>query len=415
MKLMGALGASAAGTPSGIPAAYAVGRPQPGAATGIEPFEVRVSDSDLEDLRRRLAAPRWPPDSPGDAWSYGTDRAYLEELITYWRDSYDWRAHKAALNAFDHYTTTVEGQLLHFVHERGRGPAPLALVMSHGWPGTIWEMLPSVRALSDPASDGGDAADAFDVVVPSIPGFGFSGEPAEGTDVVRTAELWVALMDKLGYQRFGAYGSDWGAAITRTLGARYPDRLVGIHTPGAPPRMQREPETEAERDYVARAEQWSVDETGYQRIQGTKPQTLAFGLTDSPVGLAAWITEKLRSWSDCGGDVESRFSKDQILTLVSIYWHTRTIGTSVRYYYANGLGSSRPRRTAQGPVRVPRGLAEFVGIPARSRPPRSFLREPADNVTHWSVFDTGGHFPAIEEPDLLVGDLRTFFRPLRSA
>ena len=415
MKLMGALGASAAGTPSGIPAAYAVGRPQPGAATGIEPFEVRVSNSDLEDLRRRLAAPRWPPDSPGDAWDYGTDRAYLEELITYWRDSYDWRAHEATLNAFDHYTTTVEGQLLHFVHQRGRGPAPLALVMSHGWPGTVWEMLPSVQALSDPASDGGDAADAFDVVVPSIPGFGFSGEPAEGTDVVRTAELWVALMDKLGYQRFGAYGSDWGAAITRALGARYPDRLVGIHTPGAPPRVQREPETDAERDYVARAENWSVDETGYQRIQGTKPQTLAFGLTDSPVGLAAWITEKLRSWSDCGGDVESRFTKDQILTLVSIYWHTRTIGTSVRYYYANGLGSSRTRRTAQGPVRVPRGLAEFVGIPARSRPPRSFLREPADNVTHWSVFDTGGHFPAIEEPDLLVGDLRTFFRPLRSA
>ena len=251
--------------------------------------------------------------------------------------------------------------------------------MCHGWPGTIWEMLPAVTALSDPAAHGGDAADAFDVVVPSIPGFGFSGAPAEGTDVVRTAELWAALMDRLGYERFGAYGSDWGAAITRVLGASYPERLVGVHTPGAPPRLEREPETDAERDYAARAERWSVEETGYQRIQGTKPQTLAFGLTDSPVGLAAWITEKLRSWSDCNGDVESRFSKDQILTLVSIYWHTRTIGTSVRYYHANGLGGARPRRRAPGPVRVPQGFAQFVGIPLRGQPPRSFVGEPAGN------------------------------------
>ena len=231
---------------------------------------------------------------------------------------------------------------------------------------------------------------------------------------MRTAELWVALMDRLGYERFGAYGSDWGAGITRVLGASYPERLVGVHTPGAPARMERDPETDAERDYAARADHWSVDETGYQRIQGTKPQTLAFGLTDSPVGLAAWLTEKLRSWSDCDGDVESRFSKDQILTLVSIYWHTRTIGTSVRYYHANGLGSARPRRTA-GPVRVPQGFAQFVGIPLRGQPPRSYIAEPPDNVTHWTVHDRGGHFPAIEEPDLLVEDLRTFFRPLRPA
>lgn len=384
------------------------------ASAGIERFEVRVSDADLEDLRRRLESPRWPPDSPGEPWSYGTDRSYLEELVAYWRDEYDWRTHEAALNAFDHYTTTIEGQRLHFVHQRGRGPAPLALVMSHGWPGTVWEMLPSVMPLSDPAAHGGDAADAFDVVVPSIPGFGFSGEPAEGTDVVRTAELWVALMEKLGYDRFGAYGSDWGAGITRVLGASYPDRVVGVLTPGAPPRLQREPETEEERDYLARANLWSVDETGYQRIQGTKPQTLAFGLSDSPVGLAAWITEKLRSWSDCDGDVENRFSKDQILTLLSIYWHTSTIGTSVRYYHANGLGSSRQRRRGAGPVRVPQGFAEFVGIPLRAHPPRSLLSEPAENITHWTVHDTGGHFPAIEEPELLVGDLRTFFRPLRS-
>ena len=423
LRLMGAAGASAtaasaAGGPFGAARARAASRAaaagQAAMPAGVEPFEVRVDDAELEDLSRRLQSPRWPPDSPGEPWSYGTDRAYLEELIGYWRDEYDWRAHEAALNAFNHYTTTIEGQLVHFVRQDGVGPAPMALVMTHGWPGTIWEMLPSVMALSDPASHGGDAADAFDVIVPSIPGFGFSGEPAEGTDVVRTAELWVALMDKLGYERFGAYGSDWGAGITRVLGANYPDRLVGVHTPGAPARIERDPETDAERDYVARAEHWSVDETGYQRIQGTKPQTLAFGLTDSPVGLAAWLTEKLRSWSDCDGDVESRFSKDQILTLVSIYWHTRTIGTSVRYYHANGLGSPRPRRAA-GPVRVPQGFAQFVGIPLRGQPPRSFVSEPPDNVTHWTVYDRGGHFPAIEEPDLLVEDLRTFFRPLRPA
>ena len=302
LKLMGAAGASTAvGGRSGVPfgsgtvraagGAGGAGAGQAPSPAGIDPFAVRVADAELEDLSRRLQSPRWPPDSPGEAWSYGTDRAYLEELIAYWRDEYDWRAHETALNAFDHYTTAIDGQLVHFVHQRGRGPAPLALVMSHGWPGTIWEMLPSVMALADPASHGGDAADAFDVVVPSIPGFGFSGEPAEGTDVVRTAELWVALMDRLGYERFGAYGSDWGAGITRVLGASYPERLVGVHTPGAPPRLQREPETDAERDYLARANLWSVDETGYQRIQGTKPQTLAFGLTDSPVGLAAWITE----------------------------------------------------------------------------------------------------------------------------
>ena len=334
-------------------------------------------------------------------------------MVTYWRDHFDWRAREAELNSFNHYTTTIEGQLLHFVHHEGSGASSLPLVMTHGWPGTIWEMLPSVKALSDPEQHGGEAVDSFDVVVPSIPGFGFSGEPAEGTDVARTAELWVALMEKLGYRRFGAYGSDWGARVTRQLGARFPDRLIGVHTPGTPRRAPRAPETDAEREYVARAELWSVEETGYQRIQGTKPQTLAYGLTDSPVGLAGWITEKLRAWSDCGGDVESRFSKDQILTLVSIYWHTRTIGTSMRYYHANGLGNSRGRR-APGPITVPQGYAEFPGTPARSRPPRSFFDERPPNVTHWSTYDSGGHFPAIEEPALLVGDLRTFFRPLRS-
>ena len=384
------------------------------AQAGVDPFEFHVSDDELADLHRRLTNIRWPGDSPGDAWSYGTDRAYLQQLVAYWKDDYDWRVHEAALNAFDHYTTTIEGQDIHFIHQKGRGPSPMPLVLTHGWPGTIWEMLPSIRALSDPAAHGGDGADAFDVVVPSIPGFGFSGEPTEGTDTGRTAQLWVALMEKLGYRRFGAYGSDWGARITRQLGARFPDRLIGVITPGTPPRAEREPETDQERAYLDSVAAWSVDETGYQRIQGTKPQTLAYGLTDSPVGLAAWIAEKLRSWSDCGGDVERRFSKDQILTLVSIYWHTRTIGTSVRYYHANGLGNPNRRRRSE-PVRVAQGFADFPGIASRERMPQSFVGEVPDNVTLWSHHDSGGHFPAIEEPELLVEDLRAFFRPLRSA
>ena len=221
-------------------------------------------------------------------------------------------------------------------------------------------------------------------------------------------------MKQLGYQRFGAYGSDWGALVTRHLGARFADHLVGIITPGTPPRAQRDPRTDEERAYVEARARWAVDETGYQRIQGTKPQTLAYGLTDSPVGLAAWITEKLRSWSDCNGDVESRFTKDQILTLVSIYWHTRTIGTSVRYYHANGSRDPSARR-AIGPSRVPQGFADFLGIASSARVPQTYIENVPDHVTLWSVHDRGGHFPAIEEPELLVQDLRTFFRPFRAA
>ncbi len=416
LKLMSAAGASAAV----LPAAGAFGTPTPLAlhASGarqsdIEPFEIHVSDEELRDLGRRLASPRWPGDSPGEPWSYGTDRAYLQELVSYWRDQYDWRAHEADLNSFNHYTTTIDGQRLHFVHHRCQGANPMPLVMTHGWPGTIWEILPSVRALTDPAATGGNAADSFDVVAPSIPGFGFSGEPVEGTDAARTAELWVALMEKLGYSKFGAYGSDWGALITGHLGERFSDRLFGLITPGTPPFEQRDPQTAEEREFFEARRLFSEEETGYQRIQGTKPQTLAYGLTDSAVGLAGWLTEKLRAWSDCQGAVESRFSKDQILTLVSIYWHTRTIGTTMRYYHANGLGSGT--FVPPGPTEAPRGYVEFPGDPWRSFPPRTLFGERPANVTHWTVHDSGGHFPAIEETELLVEELRTFFRPLRSA
>jgi len=389
---------------------------------GVESFRIAIDEAELEALARRLASPRWPPDIPGEPWAGGTDRAYLEELVTYWRDSFDWRAQEAALNRFDQFTTEIDGQQVHFVHQRGSGGGRLPLLMTHGWPGTFWEMLPAVPALTDPLAHGGVAADAFDVVVPSIPGFGFSGPPPSGTDVFRTAELWVALMERLGYERFGAYGSDWGAGVTRAMGARFPARLLGVITAGTPPRVNREPDTDEERAYITSNDRWMAEEMGYMRIQESRPQTLAYGLTDSPIGLAAWLTEKLRLWTDSGGDVEARLSKDQILTLVSIYWHTRTIGTSARFYYAHQTGSMRSAVEraevfaslgALAPIEVPQGWTEYLGMPGRMRAPRSYVRELPPNVTFWEVHDAGGHFPALEVPDLVVQDLRDFFRPLR--
>ena len=276
-----------------------------------------------------------------------------------------------------------------------------------------------LRHLSDPVAHGGAATDSFHVVVPSLPGYGFSSEPLEDFSPDKVPALWAALMDKLGYRRFGAYGSDWGAGITTQLGTQFPDRLIGTAVPGPPPRANREPRTPEERAYFESTERYTAEETAYQHIQGTKPQSLAYGLTDSPAGVAAWVVEKLRAWSDCKGDVERKFTKDQILTLVSIYWHTRTIGTAVRIYYSTGRwrtpASARPSVTPQQPGgrRVPQAYLDFYGITSRARPPKSLVDKVPENVTLWSYHETGGHFPAIEESKLLVEDLRTFFRPLR--
>ena len=391
------------------------------AQSDISPFKVHVSNKELADVRRRLASTIWPPDSTGEPWSMGTDLAYMRTLVAYWKDKYDWRTHEAALNKLDHYTTTIDGQKLHFIHQKSRHAGAMPIVVTHGYPGTIWEMLPIAPLLVDPTAHGGTAADAFHVVMPAIPGYPFSGEPMANTNTPRIVELWARLMDKLGYQRYGAYGSDWGSGITTGLGARYPDRLIGTAVPGPPPRTPREPKTDEERAYYASVDEYNVWETAYQRIQGSKPQSLAYGMTDSPAGVAAWVVEKLRAWSDCQGDVERRFSKDQILTLVSLYWHTRTIGTAMRIYYANGLARVPGQRPNVPPQfeptgkRVPQGYFDFIGIASRKRPPKSLVDKVPENVTLWSYHDKGGHFPAIEEPQLLVGDLRKFFGPLRSA
>ena len=426
LKLIGAAGAWPAVAP-----APALAQTQ----TDIQPFTIRVSDDALADLRRRLEHTRWPPDATGEPWSMGTDRAYLQELVAYWKDRYDWRAQEAALNRLDHYTTMIDGYTIHFIHQRSSNPSAVPLIMTHGYPGTFWEMLPSVPALVDPTAHGGASADSFHVIVPSLPGYGFSGEPLEDFTPGVIPDLWIKLMDKLGYRRFGTYGSDWGSQMGSGIAARVPERVIGITIPGQPPRTRVEPRTAEERAYWESMARYTAEETAYQLIQGTKPQSLAYGLTDSPAGLAAWVVEKLRAWSDCQGNPENTFTKDEILTLVSIYWHTGSIGTAVRIYYSAGMFRTPPaprtvgltlenaraaralRRRPQGAIgrRVPEGYFDFYGITSRARPPRSLVEEVPEHVALWSYHDTGGHFPAAEEPELLVEDLRAFFRPLRAA
>jgi pimeloyl-ACP methyl ester carboxylesterase len=426
LKLIGAAGAWSAWSPA-----------MPTAQSDIQGFKVRISDEELADLRRRLSEVRWPPDATGKPWSMGTDLAFMKQLVAYWKDKYDWRAQETALNSFDQYTTTIDGYRIHFIHQKSRNASALPLMLTHGYPGSIWEMLPPVAALVDPAAHGGAVADSFHVIVPALPGYPFSGEPLESFSPDKVPDLWVKLMDKLGYKRFGAYGSDWGAGITTQLGTRYPDRVVGTAVPGPPPRTIREPRTAEERAYYESMERYNAEETAYQLIQGTKPQSLAYGLTDSPTAVAAWVVEKLRAWSDCNGNPENKFTKDQIVTLASLYWFTRSLGTAVRIYYSMGrfrtppaprnigiaaVPDARAIQAAQqheqrqaGGRRVPQGYFDFIGITSRARPPKSLVDKIPDNVTLWSYHDKGGHFPAIEEPKLLVEDLRTFFRPLRSA
>jgi pimeloyl-ACP methyl ester carboxylesterase len=389
----------------------------PEAASQPEPFSPRTDPAALEDLRARLRATRWP-DAPEEAgWSLGTDVGYLRELVAYWTDEFDWTAQEAALARFPHFRVALGGQRIHFVHVRaaaGPRPAgpPLPLVLSHGWPDSFWRYSKVIPLLTDPGAHGGDPADAFDVVVPDMPGYGYSGRPAgPPLDVRAVAGLWAGLMGVLGYPRFGAAGGDIGSGVSRYLGLDYPGRVAAVHrTDVGLPVFSGDPAGLApeERAWLEAAAAWVGTERAYADLHETKPQTAAFGLTDSPAGLAAWIVEKLRAWSDCGGDVERRFTKDEILTNVTLYWLTATIGSSMRMYHANAAipAAEHARR-----VEVPSGFSVF---PADIlRPPLAWLERTA-NVVRVTEPPRGGHFAPFEEPQLYAQELREFFRPYRA-
>jgi len=377
-----------------------------------QPFTIDVPQATLDDLAERLAHTRWPDEVADAGWDYGVNRDYLRELVTYWRTEFDWRAQERALNQWHHYRAEIDGVDIHFIHERGKGPHPLPLILTHGWPSTFTEMQKIIPLLTDPASHGGDPADAFDVVVPSLPGYGFSERIAQ-RGPWKTHERWAALMAGLGYPRFGAQGGDVGAGVTTGLGRFFPDQVLGIHLSSdsaSPSPMPQDSElSPAERDYLARVEQWEQEEGAYGHQQRTRPQTLAYGLTDSPVGLAAWIVEKFRAWSDCGGNVGQRFTKDELLTNITIYWATQTISSSMRGYYEGAHAASM---TPLPPVTVPTGVAVFPSEYLVGRVPREWV-ERTYNVQHWTEMPRGGHFAALEEPELLAGDIRAFFRDLR--
>ena len=378
----------------------------------IEPFTIAVPDAVLAELQERISQVRWPAGIAIDGWDEGTDPAYLRTLLAAWAQ-FDWRARERTLARFAHFRALIDGTWIHFIHERGRGPQPLPIVLTHGWPSSFTEHLPLIPLLTDPAAHGGRAEDAFDVVVTSLPGYGFSTRPAgPGLTSSCIADLWHTLMrDGLGYARFGAHGSDIGAGVTTRLGWRHPDSLAGIHLAAVSFAEPPPPWSPAERKYRAAVARWDEAEGAYSHVQSTKPATLAMALNDSPAGLAAWIIEKFRAWSDCDGDVETHFGRDQLLTNLTIYWATQTIGSSMRLYYEHRRhGGLMPPGTR---VQVPAGFAIFANefVPA-GRPPRE-LAERTYQVTRWSELPHGGHFAALEEPETLAEEIRAFFRPLR--
>ncbi|MBV9919627.1 MAG: alpha/beta fold hydrolase [Pseudonocardia sp.] len=378
-----------------------------------EPFAPETDPAALDDLRARLRATRWP-DAPEDAgWALGTDVAYLRELVEYWADGFEWPAQQAALARLPRFHVPLDGGRTHFVHVRAAassGPV-LPLVLGHGWPDSFWRYTKVIPLLTDPGAHGADPADAFDVVVPDMPGYGYSDRPTgPPPDSIAVADRWAKLMTVLGYQQFGAAGGDIGSHVSRYLALDHPDRVVAVHrTDAGVPIFTGDPAELApeERDFLDGALAWGGTEGAYAAVHRTKPQTAAVGLTDSPAGLAAWIVEKLRSWSDCDGDVERRFTKDEILTNVTIYWLTATIGSSMRMYRAN---TAIPAAQHARRVEVPSGFALFPGD--LIQPPRAWLERVA-NVVRVTEPTRGGHFAPFEEPELYAQELRDFFRPYR--
>jgi pimeloyl-ACP methyl ester carboxylesterase len=381
----------------------------------IQPFTIDVSDAVLSDLKRRLAATRWPDEVADASWDYGSNLAYMKSVAEYWSTGYDWRRQEAALNRLPQYRAALDGFHIHFVHVRGKGPSPFPLVITHGWPGSFIEMVKILPLLTDPAAHGGKAEDAFDVIVPSLPGYGFSDKPRErGMEPGQIAALWARLMRELGYSRFGAQGGDWGSAVSLALGLEHAERIAGIHLNYLAGRfllggtLNQPQKDEVAGAYLAELRGWFDEEGGYSHVHATRPQTLGYGLNDSPIGLAAWIIEKFRTWSDCGGDPESVFTRDELLTNVMIYWVTETIHSSTRLYYET---RQRPLQLSAA-RRIATPVAVTVFPKEIAMPPRT-LAERALNITRWTMMPRGGHFAAMEEPELLAEDIREFFRPLR--
>jgi pimeloyl-ACP methyl ester carboxylesterase len=366
----------------------------------ITPFLIALDDAELDDLRLRIGMTRWPDAAPGGPWSQGADLDYLRDLLEYWATGFDWRARERALNVFPQFMADIDGDAVHYVHVRARSGVGVPLVLTHGWPSTFVEMLPLVPLL-----------DRFDLVIPSLPGYGFSPRPARPVDRREVARLWHRLMRGLGYDRFGAYGTDFGAGVATFLALDHPEDLLGIHLSTfelAPVLDERsDPLSDEEKAYLAESASWDAAERGYSHIQSTKPQTVGYGLTDSPAGLAAWVVEKWRSWSDSHGDLDTTVPRDTLLTMLTIFWATRSITSSMRDYHDNRW-SARPL-TAADHVRVPTAFAgfhhEFV---PEGRPPRSYV-ERLYNVQRWTPMPRGGHFAATEQPDLLAADIAAFF------
>ena len=376
-------------------------------------FTIHIEDEELDDLRRRLELTRWPKPIEGVRWEQGTDIAWMRDLCHFWTDAFDWRAQERYLNSFPHQMVNIGGLDIHFIHARGRGPRPIPLVLTHGWPSTFYEFHKVIGPLTDPAAHGGDPEDSFDVVVPSLPGYGFSEAPQQpGINTDRIGDLWVELMDTLGYERFAAHGGDWGSAVTGGLGTNHPDKMLALHFTMVSPQFDPSMLEGDARAWWDDVQRYRDQEWGYVHLQRTKPQTPAFALTDSPVGLAAWILEKWWRWSDCVDEAGERdplnvYSREDLLTMVSLYWFTQTIGPSMRLYYESfGPGS---RFTIPKRIGVPTGVTTFRDPNA---PPRELI-EPWFDLRYYATVDRGGHFPALENPGAVVEELRTFFRPFR--
>jgi len=385
----------------------------------IEPFTIAVPQEEIDALRARLAATRWAPELGNADWSYGVNGAYLRDLAAYWRDGFDWRAQEARMNAFPHFRTEIDGIPIHFIHVRGKGPDPVPLMLNHGWPWTFWDFQDVIAPLADPAAFGGDPADAFDVIVPSLPGFAFSGPlPREGIGYVETADLWVRLMRGLGYDRFVAHGGDAGAFVSARLGHAHADAMIGVHLnlpvlPGVPFDAIDPDDFGPEERAMFEAQDFEGRHLTHLMVHIHEPQTLAWAMHDSPVGQAAWMLHRRRAWSDCGGDVETRFDKDRLLTHFSLFWFTNSFAGSIRYYRASAfhqpMGLAHHRSPA---IEAPTGIAV---LPRElGHLPRSLVAAHSD-LRHWSILPRGGHFAAAEEPQLITGDIRAFVRPLRAA